>query len=790
MKKYLLSSMLLALFAIGFTASDQTDLPEKSNVVYDASKPTIQILSPSSEGSFVTTESSVVISGIAQDDNSLASVTFKSSSGTIGTAEGLEEWSISGLELVEGDNIIEVTATDDNNNSTTASITITKNQSVSFLDVPAVDNGVLYAGTPSTVWITVGIVPNEKLISSSVTLVEVDEDNNVISEICSLYDDGNLEHGDEIKGDNVFSTKYTFNYQTVANHKFRVGAKTNEDSGEVVGYSSVFTLYVIDQQEAKQQVENLMNFQDQAESKLQEIADLNMSPEQEEAAIVEWLNTQSAVSSVTKEGSLVRIDFANGLTSYLMIDKNNGGKGNGKGNSLTSADRYKTPAIPLNLQTRGTWSPSTTRAASVSPFKKAPAANNTNIIQNKNVLIWAPFENSFPQDMGPALKPIFENSQVGFHIDYLTNDECTTESLKNLANYGVVVIDSHGLMGNLILTREKAGTFAELIGATVYNDYIYQYVSGSYYLVTMEYYREDLQKKIVETFYAITPKFIKNKVKGTLPNSIIFNGSCESLQTDNLSSAFIAKGAKTYLGFKETVLTNTCINKAVQFFSSLVGDELKTTGDSYVSDIDFTEDDGTDTWLNSYLMAGSKEMRFHLGLINGDFEYRNLNGWNVSGDGRVITQLGPLTPPQGTCMGIISTGLGYTTDYGSIWQTFNVTNETTLSIKWNFLSEEFLEWVGSQYQDYLKITIISDEQREVIYLSAIDAFVNNYPVASNYVSPEIVFDRNGVYMTGWQVSTFDITQYQGKTITLLIESGDVGDSIFDSATLLDEIQVY
>ena len=78
----------------------------------------------------------------------------------------------------------------------------------------------------------------------------------------------------------------------------------------------------------------------------------------------------------------------------------------------------------------------------------------------------------------------------------------------------------------------------------------------------------------------------------------------------------------------------------------------------------------------------------------------------------------------------------------------------------------------------------------MIYLSAIDAFVNNYPVASNYVSPEIVFDRNGVYMTGWQVSTFDITQYQGKTITLLIESGDVGDSIFDSATLLDEIQVY
>ena len=181
-------------------------------------------------------------------------------------------------------------------------------------------------------------------------------------------------------------------------------------------------------------------------------------------------------------------------------------------------------------------------------------------------------------------------------------------------------------------------------------------------------------------------------------------------------------------------------------------------------------------------------MRFYLGLINGDFEYGNLNGWNTNGDGRVITQLGTLKPSQGYYMGIVSTGLGYTEKYGRISQSFKVTNENSLKIKWNFLSEEFLEYVGSIYQDYLKITITDGQNSTVLMSMAIDQFASNYSLSR--VSPTIVFDRGDVYMTGWQTTTFDISQYKGKTVTLTIETGDIGDSIFDSATLLDEISIY
>lgn len=788
MKKFWLSSFLVALFAIGFTASDKTEgLPEDPVI---AGMPTIQILAPSSEGVFVTNEGSVEISGIASADLGLESITYVTNFGIEGTAEGLDVWKISNLKLEEGDNVIEVIATDNGKNTTSAKIVITKNSYLTFLSGPNVDNNLLYAGSPTELWITVGIAPNEKLVDGSVALFEVDEKGEEIDSICALFDNGILELGDEIKGDNVYSIKYTFNYETPGVKYFRIGGRTLEESGEVKSYSPVFTITVFDKEAAEQKIASLLEYKSDVEGKLADLINAGMLTEGVETAIMDWLKDQPFVTKVEKEGSVIKVDYINGLTSYVFVDSNMGViKG---GNQIDN--RRNGPSVPLNLQTRGIWQQKA--AARTTRAFKAPA-NKADVIQNKNVLIWSPFENNFVEDMEPVLGPIFNGSSIGFKVDYLKNDECTTASLQNLSSYGVVVLDSHGLLGNMILTRERAESFITFGSEEVYKDYIYQYVAGSYYLVTMAYYREDISKTVVETFYAVTPKFFERKIKNIMPNTIVFNGSCESLKNDEFADAFISKGAKTYLGFSSDITVYTCNNKAEQFFSALTSDNLKTTGESYIEDLNFTESYKTKSWTTSYLMKGSSNMRFNLGLINGDFEYGNLNGWNVEGDGRVITQLGFLAPTQGNYMGIISTGLGFTEKYGSIWQTFNVGNETTLSFKWNFLSEEFLEWVGSSYMDYLIVSIIDKEgNEEILFQNNIDQFAEKFEAAHGvqgnliYVSPEIVFDRGDVYMTGWQEASFDISKYRGKTVTLKFQSGDVGDSVFDSATLLDEIMVY
>ena len=186
-------------------------------------------------------------------------------------------------------------------------------------------------------------------------------------------------------------------------------------------------------------------------------------------------------------------------------------------------------------------------------------------------------------------------------------------------------------------------------------------------------------------------------------------------------------------------------------------------------------------------MFGSQDMHFTLSLINGDFEMGNLTAWSTDGDGRVINQLGSQHPTEGSYMGIISTGLGFTTSLGSLSQSFKVEEGlSTLSLKWNFLSEEFLEYVGTDFQDYFKIIIRnSNGQENIIFIKAIDAFDNDYNLILG--SPEVVFDQGDVYMTDWQNFNYDLSQYENQTITLVLSAGDVGDSIFDSAILLDEI---
>jgi hypothetical protein len=58
------------------------------------------------------------------------------------------------------------------------------------------------------------------------------------------------------------------------------------------------------------------------------------------------------------------------------------------------------------------------------------------------------------------------------------------------------------------------------------------------------------------------------------------------------------------------------------------------------------------------------------------------------------------------------------------------------------------------------------------------------------VSPGIVFDEGGVFMTGWQTSNLDVSAFVGKRITLIIRAGDVGDSVYDTAILLDDVSVH
>ena len=206
------------------------------------------------------------------------------------------------------------------------------------------------------------------------------------------------------------------------------------------------------------------------------------------------------------------------------------------------------------------------------------------------------------------------------------------------------------------------------------------------------------------------------------------------------------------------------------------------------------DDDDTGDGVNdpaALVYTGATDLRFPLSnLTNAGFEDGIIDPWQRTGDGRVITGLGIERPKEGKFMGIISTGLGYTTSAGSIQQRLCVPDGGgTLSFRWSMYSEEWLEYVGSQYQDAFSVSVaVVDPVTGVVgaFTTLFNKTIDG--LAGQVVPADVGFDRGGVYKTGWRADTLNLNTYAGKTIVLKLSCTDVGDSIYDSAVLLDDIK--
>jgi len=106
----------------------------------DSTIPQIQLTSPTQNTSYQTTLSSLSISGTSTDNVGVTSVTWSNNQGGSGTANGTSSWSISGITLQPGSNIITVTARDAAGN--TASYTLTVTYTLSDTTAPARPTGV------------------------------------------------------------------------------------------------------------------------------------------------------------------------------------------------------------------------------------------------------------------------------------------------------------------------------------------------------------------------------------------------------------------------------------------------------------------------------------------------------------------------------------------------------------------------------------------------------------------------------------------------------------------------
>ncbi len=98
------------------------------SITLDTVAPTATITSPTSDAAYTTKNSTISLYGSASDDRSgIKSVAWSNSKGGDGTASGTTSWSVSGISLSSGDNVITVTVKDAAGNSGTDTITVTYN---------------------------------------------------------------------------------------------------------------------------------------------------------------------------------------------------------------------------------------------------------------------------------------------------------------------------------------------------------------------------------------------------------------------------------------------------------------------------------------------------------------------------------------------------------------------------------------------------------------------------------------------------------------------------------------
>lgn len=646
----------------------------------------------------------------------------------------------------------------------------------------------IIAGTATTVTVRLTVPANVKLQDSTVKLIKIDSDNKSLGDIANLYDDGKLANGDEIIGDNVFSAVTTISEPSAGTVRYRVTGKI-KNGGDGATDPVSLTIYA---NLSSADFNNVFNTQTQSVTKFNQylggnVANVAMAVD----SLSKWLEGQASVQSVEKSGSTsIMIKYKSGLQGGVIISElDNNGSVTTRGGFIPG-DRKQSRQIPLKLQTVGSKKNLSTRTKN---FDKSSAID-PKIIGNRNVLIYAPFESAFaPANERASVEAIFANSGFEFDITSLVNQAATVKSLTNLTSYGFVLLATHGSNGQAFATGEIVDTNA-LDYSTFYKPLL---TSQKLAIWTNMVISKAGGVTNRGDFYAVRYTYLSN-LAGTFPNSVILNNSCESTKNPDLGNAFLNKGAKTYYGYDKVVSSGFCVTVADTVVKRLAKD-LKNTGESYYN----ASDPGSHH--AQFQINGQNDVHYTDSLINGDFEYGKLDGWTKSGDGRVISQLVSVGPTQPNYMGIISTGLGFTTATGKIYQSFKIeSNQSTLKVKWNFLSEEFLTFIGSSYQDYFKIKIKVQNGSEITLLSkTIDGIAADFGASYDpntsppteiagdlvKVSPEIVFDRGDVYMTNWQTSTYDITPYRGKIVTLYLEAGDVGDSIYDTAILLDEISV-
>ena len=182
------------------------------------------------------------------------------------------------------------------------------------------------------------------------------------------------------------------------------------------------------------------------------------------------------------------------------------------------------------------------------------------------------------------------------------------------------------------------------------------------------------------------------------------------------------------------------------------------------------------------------------GIRNSGFERGDLSSWAIAGSGTarqsLVSTTTTIQPTEGQWMADINTGTGSIGAVGSsLKQRFTVpANVRTLRLDFNFVSEEFPEFVGSQFNDAFT-AVITTPQGDILFAQTSVNSANNVTLIGDCNFPG---GDNTCGQTGWLEGSVDLSMFSGTgtpiQVDLIFSTLDAGDDIYDTHVLVDNIR--
>ncbi|NOZ02784.1 MAG: hypothetical protein GXP54_12975 [Deltaproteobacteria bacterium] len=671
----------------------------------------------------------------------------------------------------------------------------------------------------------------------------------VVSDLAVMMDNGDAAiQGDDIAGDNVYSAIVQFNPTAPGFIYVRVNADGNR--------SDVLTIGVIKHLSDAEWTATTQTIPAAANDCYKKSADLAAA-----VACVEAIDG-IAKAATSEGGNGIWYVYDNGILGGVMPTE--------------VAAETAAPDNPLNKKggvpgrmARGRAVVSIARRP-IRPIEKFPSINalaasalspdvDPDAVKSKSAIYLGPYLSFFgaDDDYNGAWKLIKKSECPKFDTKELKNGEVSPASFKNLSNYGIVIISTHGdnwynglfsewkdLFGNK--AASAPGFLSPFTGDLSWPILL----TGVKAAATGKTWEADLKwHRLVITgsgTLALTPRFI-SKYNGKFPDSIVYMSACRSAWNSSLADAFIAKGAGAVIGFSDYVYAGWAKRHGEAIFGpdplgNVVNSMLPLTdttkGKTKVQSIKdaygastaqyglttrtaaphgaqgngngaYDANDPEETTIRLFPSAAGKNLNVPP-IINGGFEEGSALGWVSSGDYRVLSALGDVSAQEGAYMGVITTGLG---TYGSeltesvLQQTMCIPAKSkTITFKYDFITEEAMCYVGDIYNDTFKAEILDKDG--VVQATAVTESVNGsswgflggdyFAGGDSYGNPQTCVDEDGnkvyddgTYHTGWGSGSFDVSAYAGagKPYTLRFRVWDEGDSVWDSAATVDNVQI-